>query len=197
PSSSMLLGMWTTAATFYGLMFVDFPSLQHLGRLLGHSMVMCGILTLVMVPAFLPRRPPKRRVLALVMPRLAGWIVRRRRLILVAGLALTLASAALATRIRVNPTLDRLRSVTPAAQLEPKIGPAFGLPSDVSVILAEGPELEPLLETNERLAQRLAADVPGLGFQAPSRLLPSAASQAQSLETIAARHLSADVVRAS
>ena len=39
PSSSMLLGMWTTAATFYGLMFVDFPSLQQLGRLLGHSMV--------------------------------------------------------------------------------------------------------------------------------------------------------------
>ena len=32
PSSSMLLGMWTTAATFYGLMFVDFPSLQQLGR---------------------------------------------------------------------------------------------------------------------------------------------------------------------
>ncbi|HMF97845.1 MAG TPA: MMPL family transporter, partial [Vicinamibacterales bacterium] len=39
PSSSMLLGMWTTAATFYGLMFVDFPSLQQLGRLLGHSMM--------------------------------------------------------------------------------------------------------------------------------------------------------------
>src|SRR5262249_35444203 len=54
PSSSMLLGMWTTAATFYGLMFVDFPSLQQLGRLLGHSMMACGVLTLVMVPALLP-----------------------------------------------------------------------------------------------------------------------------------------------
>ena len=32
PSISMLLGMWTTAATFYGLTFVDFPSLQQLGR---------------------------------------------------------------------------------------------------------------------------------------------------------------------
>ncbi len=31
PATSMLLGMWTTAATFYGLMFVDFPSLQQLG----------------------------------------------------------------------------------------------------------------------------------------------------------------------
>jgi hypothetical protein len=28
PSLSMLLGMWTTAATFYGLAVVDFPSLE-------------------------------------------------------------------------------------------------------------------------------------------------------------------------
>ena len=72
PSGSMLLGMWTTAATFYGLMFVDFPSLQQLGRLLGHSMVVCGVLTLVMVPALLPRRPPRRPCRALLMPRLAA-----------------------------------------------------------------------------------------------------------------------------
>src|SRR5438477_4982017 len=197
PSSSMLLGMLTTAATFYGLMFVDFPSLQHLGRLLGHSMVMCGILTLVMVPAFLPRRPPKRRVPALVMPRLADWIARRRRAILAAGLASTIALAAVATRIRINPTLDRLRSVTPAAQLEVKIGPSFGLPSDVYVVLAEGQELEPLLETNERLAQRLSAEMPALAFQPPTRLLPSAASQGQTVQAIGKRHLSPDVVRAS
>ena len=49
PASSMLLGMWTTAATFYGLKFVDFPSLEQLGALIGHSMVLCGILTLVLV----------------------------------------------------------------------------------------------------------------------------------------------------
>ena len=58
--ASMLLGMWTTAATFYGLMFVDFPSLQQLGALIGHSMVVCGVLTLVIVPALLPRRRPRR-----------------------------------------------------------------------------------------------------------------------------------------
>src|SRR5206468_2861065 len=89
PSSSMLLGMWTTAATFYGLMFVDFPSLQQLGRLLGHSMVICGILTLVLVPALLPRRPPRRPVRALLMPRLAAFILRRRRVVLISALVVT------------------------------------------------------------------------------------------------------------
>ena len=62
PASSMLLGMWTTAATFYGLTFVDFPSLEQLGTLIGHSMVLCGILTLVLVPALLPLRRPARPV---------------------------------------------------------------------------------------------------------------------------------------
>jgi len=197
PSTSMLLGMWTTAATFYGLMFVDFPSLQHLGRLLGHSMMLCGIFTLVMVPALLPRKPPKRRIAALVMPRLAAWIVLRRRAVLIGGVVVTVALGAFATRVRINPTLDRLRSVTDAAQLETKIGPAFGLPSDVYVVLAEGRDLEALLETNERLAQHLSAEMPALAFQPPARLLPSAASQSQTVQAIAARRLSADVVRAS
>ena len=197
PSSSMLLGMWTTAATFYGLMFVDFPSLQQLGRLLGHSMVACGILTLVMVPALLPRRPPRRPIAALLMPRLAAWIVRRRNLVLAASVVLTCVLGIAATRIRINPTLDRLRSVTEAAQLEATIGSAFGLPSDVYVVLAEGPALEPLLETNERLAQRLAAELPDMAVQPPTRLLPSAASQARTVARIGQAHVSTEGVSAA
>jgi hypothetical protein len=197
PSASMLLGMWTTAATFYGLMFVDFPSLQHLGRLLGHSMVLCGILTLVMVPAMLPKRPPARKTAALVMPRLAGWIAGRRRAVLVAGLVVTVVMTAAATRMRVNPTLDRLKSVTPAAQLESTIGPAFGLPNDVYVVLAEGRDLDPMLDTNERLAARLSAEMPSLAFQPPTALLPSEASQRHAVELIDRHHLHADAVRAS
>ena len=71
PSYSMLLGMWTTAATFYGLVFVDFPSLEQLGRLIGHSMVLCGVLTLVLVPAPLPRT--RRGACGAVADDAAGW----------------------------------------------------------------------------------------------------------------------------
>ena len=196
PSSSMLLGMWTTAATFYGLMFVDFPTLQQLGRLLGHSMVICGLLTLVMVPALLPRRPPRGRA-SLVMPRLAAWIVRWRRAILAAGVVMTCALGLAATGIRINPTLERLRSVTPAARLETRIGPAFGLPDDVYVVLAEGPELDPLLDANERLARRLSSELPTLAFQPPSRLLPPSATQTRRVQEIRNTRLSPEAVRAS
>ena len=138
PSKSMLLGMWTTAATFYGLMFVDFPSLQELGRLVGHSMVVCGLATLFLVPATLPRRP-RTVQRALVLPGLATWIVRHRTAIIAGSIAATVLLGVAAARIRVNPTLERLRSVTDAAALEARIGSTFGLPGDVSVIVMQGP----------------------------------------------------------
>ena len=119
PSYSMLLGMWTTAATFYGLTFVDFPSLQQLGRLIGHSMLLCGILTLVLVPALLPRKRRARR--RRVADHAAAGGVGRARTgrILCRGAGRDRAcSAAPRPRLRINPTLDRLRSVTLGAVLE-------------------------------------------------------------------------------
>src|SRR5205085_9408083 len=89
PAASMFYGMLTTAATFYGLVFVDFPSLQQLGLLIGHSMVACGVLTLIMVPALLPRQPPRRPGNAMLMPRLAGFIQRHRRSVLWTTLGFT------------------------------------------------------------------------------------------------------------
>jgi len=196
PSTSMLLGMWTTAATFYGLIFVNFPSLQQLGALIGHSMVVCGLLTLVMVPALLPRRRP-RRIRTLMMPRLASWIERRRAYVLAGTVVLTCLLGWAAVHVRVNPTLDRLRSVTDAARLEAKIGSAFGLPSDVYIVIAEGTALEPLLQANERLADRISTEMPGLAFQPPTRLLPSAAAQARTAASIAASGISPATVSAA
>jgi predicted exporter len=197
PASSMLLGMFTTAATFYGLMFVDFPSLQELGRLIGHSMVICGVLTLIMVPALLPRRAPQRAVRALLMPALADWIRKYRRGVIAVSVALTLGLGLAATRLRINPTLERLRSVTAAARLEEQIGSAFGLPRDVYIALASGPELEPLLRTNEALVRRLSTEVTDLRIQAPTRLLPSAATQAGTADRIRQSGLSPATVGAA
>jgi predicted RND superfamily exporter protein len=197
PSTSMLLGMWTTAATFYGLTFVDFPSLQQLGRLIGHSMVLCGILTLLIIPALLPRRPPVTRAKGLTMPRLAAWTQRRRGTIVAGALVLTAVLGACARDLRIDPTLDRLRSVTGAARLEMEIAERFGLPRDVYIVLATGPSLEPLLQTNERLAAALERELPGVASQLPSALVPSEARQARTAARIATARLTPEAVRAS
>lgn len=197
PASSMLLGMWTTAATFYGLAWVDFPSLEQLGLLIGHSMVLCGVFTLVLVPALLPGRQRLRERRPLTMPRLALRVERHRRGILLAGLIVTLVLTAAATRLRVNPTLERLRAVTPGAKLLEELGPAFGLPGDALVVVARGPELDTLLAANERLAARIHRDIPDAVVQSPSMLLPSRATQAHRAEILRQAGLSPDAVSAA
>jgi predicted RND superfamily exporter protein len=150
-----------------------------------------------MVPALLPRRLPARPRPSLVMPRLAAWIVRRRVPILVVSAMLTVGLGAAATRLKINPTLDRLRSTTDAARLEQRIGPLFGLPNNVYVVLAGGSDLQALLRANERLSARIAVELPALPFEPASRLLPSQAAQARTMARVSAVDLSRPAVEAS
>ena len=196
PSKSMLLGMWTTAATFYGLMFVDFPSLQELGRLIGHSMVVCALATLFLVPATLPRKGGAVHR-ALVLPGLASWILRNRTAILAGSLVASVLLGAAATRIRINPTLERLKSTTDAAVLEARITSMFGLPGEVSIIVSQGHDLDRLLTTNETLVARLAEKLPAVRVEAASRLLPSLGTQARRSQRITASGILPAQVQAS
>jgi predicted RND superfamily exporter protein len=184
PAASMLLGMWTTAATFLGLLVVDFPSLEQLGLLIGLSMVVCGIMTLLLVPASLASGAPRRQPRALTLPGVANFVRHHRTHVLLASAVITVVLGYFATTLRVNLTLDKLRSVTPGARMVEEVTRGFGLPDDVFVVLAEGADLQELLESNEHLAAALRRDAPGLSFQAPSTLLPSAASQAERLTRI-------------
>ena len=187
PSASMLLGMLTTAATFYGLVFVDFPSLQQLGLVIGHSMVACGLLTLVLIPALLPKRPPSGPVRALTWPGLASWITRRRALVLAASLAATAGLGTASLWLQVDTSLERMRSTTPGALYEESVRRMFGLPSDVYVWLEQGPLLEPLLQANERMVARVRGEVPQLTIDAASALLPSDAAQERSRARVRAQ----------
>jgi uncharacterized protein len=196
PSASMLLGMFTTAATFLGLMFVDFPSLQELGRLIGYSMAVCGLFTLVLVPALLPKRRSRRPVRSISMPALARWIVLRHRPVIACAAVLTVLLGAAATRLRINPSLDRLRSTTGAADIERRISAAFGLPGEIYVVLAEGPDLDALLRGNERLVAQVEAEMSGTPIQAPTLLLPSEAAQSARAEAVRGAGLSPSVVHA-
>lgn len=178
PAASMVLGMWTTAATFYGLMAVDFPSLEQLGRLIGHAMVACGIATLVLVPALLPRRLPAKRPRKLLLPALPRLVGRYRWPVLVGAAIVTLGLGLAGRGLTINPSLERLRSTTAGAVFEEEVARLFGLPSEVYVVLAEDTDLERALQHNENLRAALGAVLPSVPMQAPSALLPSRARQA-------------------
>ena len=88
------------------------------------------------------------------MPRFARFVLGHRRSVLVA--ARTADDGVLgygATGLRVNPTLERLRSVTEGARFLEEVTDAFALPSDVIVMLQTRPIAERLLEEN-RAARR-------------------------------------------
>jgi predicted exporter len=184
PSVSMLLGMLTTAATFYSLVFVDFPSLQQLGLVIGHSMVACGVLTLVLVPALLPKHPPRGPIRALTWPSLASWITRHRTLVLAVSAAATVALGTASLWLHVDTSLERLRSTTPGALYEESVRKMFGLPSDVYVWLQRGQALQPLLQANEAMVARVRDEAPGLTIDAASALLPSDAAQQRSMARV-------------
>jgi uncharacterized protein len=194
PSASMLLGMWTTAATFLGLVVVDFPSLEQLGLLIGLSMIVCGVLTLVIVPASLSSHTSAARVRALTLPGLASFVEQRRGAVLAAAAVVTVIAGVSATTLRVNPTLDRLRSVTEGAVFAQAVSTRFGLPEDVLVVMARGRDLEPLLEANEALSRRLRETAPSLIVQTPSALLPSARTQTARREAFSRELPTAEVL---
>jgi hypothetical protein len=147
-------------------------------------MAVCGVLTLFLVPALLPRRRRGRVPRAVLMPRLARGILKRRRVLLAAATVLTLVLAVASTRVTVNPTLEKMKSVSAGAQLEQQIARSFGLPGEACMLIDRGPDLDVLLRQNEALTAVLAKRVPGLAIQAPTMLLPSLARQEAVLATL-------------
>ena len=101
-------------------------------------------------------RPGERHAARLAALRGVG--LEHRRTLVWTSIAITIVLGFAATRLRVNASLDRLRSTTPAAAYEEEVRRAFGLPSDVFVVLQQRSDLQPLLDRNERLVSR-ARDV--------------------------------------
>ena len=176
PSVSMLLGMWTTAATFYGLTFVDFPSLQQLGLLIGHSMVVCGILTLVLVPALLPRRLPRGGADA---DHAAARGVDRRAVAAPSSAPRRSSPACSASPRRGCGSTRRStacgRSPTRPHCSRSSIAPAFGLPRR-GLRRARRRHRARAAARNQRATRRttLRRSCRGSRLQPPTRLLPSA-----------------------
>ena len=188
PAASMLLGMATTGVMFLALTAVDFPSLEQLGLLIGASMMVCGITTLILVPAALPSGPQRTVIRDVRMPRLAAAVIGHYRAILIVSVFVTIVLGGGIFRLRIDPTLNRLRSVTPGAVLLDEVTRRFALPNNVTVVLQEGADLDHLLEANEALVSAIQDRVPTLAVQAPSALLPSARTQ-QARSALVRAHL--------
>lgn len=178
---SMAIGFATTAATFLGLTAIDFPALQELGLLIGVGILACGLCTVILVPALLPRNPPTAQLRQFRADGLARFTQRWRTPILVVSAILTVVLGVGATFLRVSPTVDKLDARTPARAVEREIAARFNLPEDAIFVIAEGPQLEALLVANQRLKDALGPDI---AASWPVDFLPPASLQAQTAAAV-------------
>jgi uncharacterized protein len=192
-AASMLLGMTTSAATFLALTFVEFPSLQELGRLIGMGMLFGGLFTLVLVPALLPANVRRRRALSL--QRLPRFVSRRGSLVLWGGGIATILLGTAALGLHVDLSLQRLQPRTPQIAFEREVARRFGLPEDVVIVLAKGKNLEALLQTDEKLREAVDASGTGLQVFSVTSMLPPMARQAQVSEAITEGGISTAALR--
>jgi predicted RND superfamily exporter protein len=190
--ASVLLGMATTAATFFAMTLVDFPSLQQLGLLIGIGMIAGAPFTLFLIPAMLPKhvraRPP-------VLAKWIGAIVTRRRTIAIVTILLTAGLAAAIPRLHVDLRLERLQLETPAARLERDMAARFSLPRDVVLLLGEGPDLQSQLASQEDARRALSARVPNAVVLSPTLLLPAERDQEMVRDRLRATGLTPEAAR--
>jgi predicted RND superfamily exporter protein len=191
---SMWLGFATTAATYFGLVAIDFPSLNEVGRLLGTAVLVSALLATAIVPALVPRRLKPRQARSLATPWLWGLVTRHRRAILWSAAAATILLAAAAPALRVVPTLQKLQPQTSATLVEREIFSRFAVPGDAIIVLAQGPDLDALLEHHDAVAARLADRAPGLRVSSPAAFVPTLARQRETRRAVRAAGLSAPVV---
>jgi hypothetical protein len=175
---SAILAVVTTAATYIALVWIDFPPLQELGRLVGIGILACGLFTLLLVPALLPRRDPRVPKWVIEAHWLPAFVTRHRRSIMVTAAIVTLGLAGPASRTRVVASLERLEPNTPAISLERRVAERFGIPRETLLAVGTGTNLEALLDAHALVEQRIHERVPGVSVSAPTDLLPPARAQA-------------------
>jgi hypothetical protein len=185
--TSMLLGCLTTAATFFGLTWIDLPALQQLGWLVGIGMLLGGPLTLLLVPAMLPNRVPRSRALSL--PWLAPFVRRHHRIVLITAGIATVVALPFVPGLDLDLRLQRLQPATPAVQVQGQLPERFGLDQEVGIVVARGEDLDALLTADRALAAAMRKHATAVS--GPSQLLPPADEQAETSRAL--RTLSDDV----
>ena len=197
-ASSVVLAQATTAATFFALLFVDFPSLQDLGSLVGLGILLCCGFTILLLPALLPRgtaaSPARGRAVT------APWLGRFRHAFR--------GPDRLAQRHRDDRPRGRVHTVTHRHERRQAAGAHLAAPRSKkksridSLCRKTSCSCSTSTRTSNRSSKPMPASSGRLELQAPSVttsgigfLLPSAADQARVAEIIGASGTTSDDAR--
>lgn len=195
----VILGAMTTSATFCAFLITDFTGLYQMGLIVGIGILFCLLAVLFLVPAMIGwseerhrkrESTPRLHIFAFGVEKLTGLAMRHPRKTLGAAVVLTVLAVAVAPRLRFDDSVEALR---PAGNrgivAQEEVNRHFGSGFDHMSLVVEAPTLDEVLALAARAAggaRELVASGRLGGYDAVTSILPSPASQRESLEWLAA-----------
>lgn len=177
----IVYGALTTALAFFALAFTDFVGIAELGVIAGSGLLLCLLSTFTVLPALLKLAGggPASAKLPPAPPSRLAPLFARPALLLGSAVAITLALAAFAPRVRFDPDVLELQARgTEAVELERRLLEAAGRSSAFAVSLV------PDLETARALSERLERLPEVARVESLAEVVP--ANQRQRMERIRA-----------
>ncbi len=188
------LGLWTSVCGFAALMFSGFPGLAQLGVFSLAGLVCAALCTRYVLPLFMPdgaQGQGARRFLAMAARRLShtpptvrwGWVG-----LIGVVLVVLLWQTAGQGRPLWRGDLKSLSPISPAAQaLDAELRADLSASDAGVLVIVQAEDEEALLQATEAVGTRLGTWVDEgrlAGFEAPTRWLPSLATQSMRLRSL-------------
>lgn len=195
---AVVIGGVTSAATFYSFGVTDFTGLYQMGYLTGTGILFCMVAVLLLLPAMMAwtedrharrRRAPRLHLHGFGSARVIRWSLRRPRVVLAAGLVLTLVAGWLALDLRFEDSVQAMRPKgNPGVEVREEISSHFASGFEQMVLLFEADTVEEVLSLASEGAEKAEALVEsGILTEVDSvrSLLPAPETQRKALAWLA------------
>ena len=190
---AVALGAVTTLGTFYAFLFTHLPGLREFGLLTGTGIILLGIAAFVLLPALITLldrgRTPRPHPRLFDVDALMAAAQRHRHVLLVAAALATLGSLFALPLIRFDDDVRKLRAPSnQGAQIQDRVGAAFGFTFSSMVVIVDAPSVDELLERVRRVGRGLEpmrhAGVIA-SYESLATLVPSPEAQRRALDWLA------------
>ena len=191
---AVVVGAVTSAATFYAFGVTEFTGLLQMGLLTGTGILFCMAAVLWLLPAMLSwsedhhrrrARQPRLYLHGLGSAHLIQASLKRPKIVLVAGVAVTVLAAWLALQLKF---VDSVQSMRPAGNqgstVRDEVAERFGVGFEQMMLVVHGDSMEEVLDLATRAAegaQELVRQGVLSGYDSVSSLIPPVPLQRENL----------------
>ncbi|HEX2644752.1 MAG TPA: MMPL family transporter, partial [Thermoanaerobaculia bacterium] len=191
---AVLVGAVTTTATFYAFAITDFTGLRQMGLLTGTGILFCAFAMFCLLPAMLAwsedhherrQKTVNHFLHSFGSDYISRLCLRHKRLTVLLGVLLTIASAAALFQLDFDESMKTMRPKgNRGIDVAAEVGQRFGSGFDSMTLLISADSPEEVIELSDRAsegARKLVRQGILYGYSGVTSLIPSPARQAEAL----------------